>query len=152
MKQLVIIGLISLVGCADSKQSLNLNQDAALLYNEFISDSNIEGMNLSYDQPITVEFSDLSNRLNSAGTTVGLCTMIGYSIPGAKVLLDRGFWQVADDNMKRIILYHELGHCLLARIHSTNKDSIMYPVVNYPYANAVNFNEMIEELFINKGN
>ena len=39
-----------------------------------------------------------------------------------KVVIDRDFWNVANDNRKEFLVFHELGHCMLGRSHLDTKD------------------------------
>lgn len=38
-------------------------------------------------------------------------------------------WDTLSDTQKEIVVFHELGHCLLGRVHNESKQSIMYPSI-----------------------
>lgn len=39
------------------------------------------------------------------------------------ILLDRNYWDKATDDEKVLIVFHELGHCVLKKEHNDQKDS-----------------------------
>ena len=40
-----------------------------------------------------------------------------------QVTIDKPFWNKASDLAKEFVVFHELGHCYLARLHDESKDS-----------------------------
>jgi hypothetical protein len=85
------------------------------------------------------------------GGVNGLCTLSDASSP--TVSIDPTYWSVASDAQKENLVFHELGHCLLSRVHVTtlNADgtpaSMMFP---YTLAGSIylqNHAEYIAELF-----
>ncbi|MDZ4708636.1 MAG: hypothetical protein SH818_09585 [Saprospiraceae bacterium] len=40
-----------------------------------------------------------------------------------QVTIDKPFWNTASDLAKEFVVFHELGHCYLARLHDESKDS-----------------------------
>lgn len=64
---------------------------------------------------------------------------IGYCLYKDKTIyLDDEFWNNADDNSRQIVVNHELGHCLLGRVHieqeivennEVKPKSIMFPTI-----------------------
>lgn len=70
--------------------------------------------------------------LRSVGKkTIGLCQHKNKKI----ITLDRKFWNNASDARKETLLYHELGHCVLLRGHTSKRlptgeyASIMTPYI-----------------------
>ena len=88
-----------------------------------------------------------------AESVAGQCNF--YSHSPNHVIIDSEFWSRASDNFKEMIVFHELGHCILNRDHREGRTnsgfcvSIMrsgelpcrdaYTDVNKPY--------YVEELF-----
>ena len=83
---------------------------------------------------------------------IGLCKQ--YFRPKVReIILEEKTWQRLNDTQKLVLVFHELGHCVLDLPHVTDKVdgkplSIMYPSVS-PVARAWGTNEerYIEELF-----
>ncbi|MFN8338496.1 MAG: hypothetical protein U0T36_05700 [Saprospiraceae bacterium] len=74
--------------------------------NEFFQDANRYGKNISLDQyMLNISFTNL----NEAD---GRCYF-----DGNKILIDSYFWNNANQYIKRWLIYHELGHCILDRRH-----------------------------------
>lgn len=67
-------------------------------------------------------------------TTVGVCEY--YSDGSKKVHMNEDWWPTASTLSKKILVYHELGHCAFNRNHNTNifsggrPYSIMYPILD----------------------
>ena len=59
---------------------------------------------------ITAEFADIDGE-----GVAGTCTY-GSHLPG-HVVIDEQFWSRASDLLKEMIVFHELGHCVLMRDH-----------------------------------
>lgn len=72
------------------------------------------------------------------GSTIGQCEIGVFT---STITIDGEYWDLAADFERESLMYHELGHCLLRRAHTSERDedgcpsSIMYPTnsVNYCY-------------------
>ena len=74
---------------------------------EFIRDMNI------YSKVVKIGFADLdSGRL-------GVCYMFKDGRP-AYIKIDRKSWTTLTNNIRKALIYHELGHCLLRLQHISN--------------------------------
>ena len=77
------------------------------------------------DKEITVVYGHLDP------PTAGYCSvrtqMAGYNwVTTYKIVIDRDFWLDSPDCQKEILMYHELGHCALGRMHE-EEPSVMEP-------------------------
>lgn len=91
----------------------------------------------SIDVNYSVEF-DTANETGgstTSGVTVGVCQVwtSGYK----RVLINKAWWDLQADVSRKILMFHELGHCSLDRGHDNRRResdnmplSIMYPVIN----------------------
>jgi hypothetical protein len=59
----------------------------------------------------TIQFAG-QDELNSEHT-IGKCSVIG----GTDVIIAKPYWDSVDASIKRAIIFHELGHCILGRFH-----------------------------------
>lgn len=87
--------------------------------------------------------------------------MLGYCIPSVNlVVVSRQVWNVMDEQERKILLYHEWGHCALQRAHveileakTFCPDSLMYPYFNQLAKCYAQLEESyLEELFVNPHN
>lgn len=123
MRYLILIILAVTSGCG--KATINIEDDLVAYYNSFIRDAKAEGFDFT-SFPITIEFGDTS------GTIAAVCSR-SNSVP--KITVRRTFWDNVNDSMKKELIFHELGHCILNRGHdstfqqSGGPTSIMFPNV-----------------------
>lgn len=62
--------------------------------------------------------------LNITGKTIGLCE---YS--SVHIALDSKYWKDANILEREMLVFHELGHCLLDQRHTEGDDHIMNPSI-----------------------
>lgn len=83
---------------------------------------------------------------------VGLC-YYGNSTYTPRIEIAAWWWNFASNTQKEILVYHELGHCILGRKHDKvldiygNPESIMYPSVLSAYHYEANKENLLKELF-----
>lgn len=83
------------------------------------------GLDLDYDE-LSISFADLKD--NIAGT----CYSNGH------IDIDPEIWKRYGDDEREVLIFHELGHCLLNRGHTSGNFSdnapvsIMNPTIMYP--------------------
>lgn len=126
-------------------------------FNEYIADFAQYGKlytGKNYENPrLDLGFGDLSSIPTSEPNTevVGVCY---WSMLRPLIIVDNTFWLNADQFEREILLYHELGHCLLNRGHKEDMienegrpESIMYPLVISSYQYRSHKNAYMSELF-----
>lgn len=59
-------------------------------------------------------------------STIGLCFGFKQSILFRYIVLDSDYWEKADNYEKESLVFHELGHCILNKDHSTEMISSYY--------------------------
>lgn len=65
------------------------------------------------------------------GTVIGMC----FYMSPRFILINKSWWDRANETQREMVIYHELGHCALNREHSTRilasgaPASIMYPSI-----------------------
>jgi hypothetical protein len=148
IKTLTILVAVIVSGCGKGTNTI----DPALLpmYNNFVSDAAAAGVDVSNNQGITVQFAQLEEQ-NSLGELIGECSDLGYG--GGTVSIDTNFWTHSTPIAQKLLMYHELGHCLLDEGHSTDPNAIMYPIINNSENYAITgLQEQLDQLFANQGN
>lgn len=110
-----------------------------------------KGADISISFPISFQSLGYTNQ---EGGTNGVCrTKGGVAV---SVSLDPVFWSVASDYEKEVLVFHELGHCILFRDHTTQLDadgdpvSIMFPYTLDKLTFINKFGSYIDELFLQK--
>lgn len=69
------------------------------------------GVMVDYDQAnITAEI-----KLINEGSVAGSCTTNGHDL--RHITIDQTFWNQASELLREMVIFHELGHCILGRGH-----------------------------------
>lgn len=73
---------------------------------------------------------------------------VAYCVPGERVVVSRKKWETLEPIEKKVLIFHELGHCALNMDH-TSKDSvdIMTPELLDPELASDNWGYLVGELF-----
>lgn len=131
MKYLILLILLSSCG---TNNVFNINNEALSYVRKFERISKISIKNL------------IVNVVALDNTKLGQCT------PGSIPLIELNelYWNNGPYNRsqdRELLMFHELGHCILGRSHSKDTSSIMYPtfIGGDNYIN--NYNHYISELF-----
>ncbi|MBK6389466.1 MAG: hypothetical protein KA109_03405 [Saprospiraceae bacterium] len=124
----LLFGLVSLTACQidlggvfgnDSKDGTypNVEEELWPYFARFEKEAAQRGLTVDLkDAVITGVISDIS-----ADHVIGQCS---YSNQDPhKVTVDKPFWVSASDLGKEFVVFHELGHCYLGRLHDESMDS-----------------------------
>ncbi len=123
------------------------------LVNEFKSYYKIQNLT-----DITVIDFKPSTYMNSGsgGTVVGVCEV--YSNNTKQIHINSDWWPTTTETPKRILMYHELGHCVFNRNHDSRTmsdgkpNSLMNPILDIVVPYFLNHrNYYLEELSTNSG-
>jgi hypothetical protein len=123
--------LLATTGCARVYQVSVGQAEVELFYKEAQS----HGRNLR-DHDLIVRPGTLS------GNTVGQCQTGGVPT----VTLDTTFWAQADAAEREVLVFHELGHCLLNLDHSDHL-AIMWPYLLTQSFYLAHRTALVDELF-----
>lgn len=125
-----------------------LDREFVDYFNKFQKDGRDYGVKVDSYRLITV----FSNTYN--------VSRLAYCVPSLNlVVVSRSHWELMDSNTRKILLYHEWGHCILKRDHveqlyhfpSYCPMSMMYPYIEPPKRcyNKVTEDYYNMELFVN---
>lgn len=91
-----------------------------------------------------IDFKPGSYMNSSSGNTIiGVCEI--YSDGSKKVHMNEDWWPSGTELQKRILVYHELGHCHFNRAHDSrlfsdgHPYSVMHPIIDALVAHFTNF-------------
>lgn len=144
----VLLICMTTIGC--SKQFENdIEAELQVHFDNFVEEAETQGITISLDQ---IDIGGYIENIETRGT-LGQCK--SYSDGSKQITIDQPFWNQASDLEREYVVFHELGHCVLGREHSDEKDgngncvSIMQSgngdcSGNY---NSQNRNSLINELF-----
>jgi len=105
------------------KQAPSITPDFEHQVQSFVSNGEARGVKVDISG-LTMQFTRMFE-----GTSI-----LGVCVPSDKtVLINEDFWNKADPAERDFLVWHELGHCVLGRNHSTWMHeglpvSIMYPI------------------------
>lgn len=151
-RTLALLALLTLSACGKANTPDPVIQG---LVNDFVSDAGLHGRTLTVDTIIV--FGDVKAQ-GGETNAAGVCN-VGPN--GGTITLDSTYWNRVGDWSKKILLYHELGHCVLGRVHTTEMvevtdidnytqsapASIMYPSNLMPIASDAYNQALVDELF-----
>lgn len=77
------------------------------------------------------------------GSMVGFCD---YEAPTPTITIDATFWDNSDTIIQELLIFHELGHCIINRVHKTTMNQDLMPEsIMYPYI--TEFQGQVNELY-----
>lgn len=94
---------------------------------------------------VTFYFTRDEITLSDAITTLGAC----YKPDNQRrtVILNETHWENADGIKRMILVFHELGHCLLNKDHNDSELNIMNSKIIPAYEFAANEKDLIDDMF-----
>ena len=116
---LFVIFILSTTSCQqdliqdESRDSLrgDIPTDLTSYFKSFQDEALQHGIIVDYDAAnVTAEIQNLNQ-----GSVAGTCTTNGQDLQ--HITIDKEFWDQATHLIKEMIIFHELGHCILGRGH-----------------------------------
>lgn len=125
LNRLLIFLLLS-SGCGSYSESLNPKNNIDPEFNSLVQKFEQEQNETVY---VDITFKKIEP------PAVGLCWRYEESKTGVSIEIDPDYWFSTTETKKEVLLFHELGHCILGRDHEEEKlyytipKSIMFPYV-----------------------
>ncbi len=102
-----------MVSSCDKNTNQIIDPATEIYVEEFFKEANLRGLNLDReDYNLMVSFEDLPEG------AVGRC----LSSSRKRIALDIDYWQSANACVRKLLIFHELGHCILNREHLNHKN------------------------------
>ncbi len=111
----------------------------------FQAEARLRGKDIEITRLI-IEYGDPSP-MSDNSATVGVCWHLPLQVP--RIVVDREFWDMINDDAKEQLIFHEMGHCVLGQDHREN--SVMEPSVLDPGYYRAHRTELLDEFFNFKG-
>lgn len=90
----------------------DIPSELAPYFLSFKEEASARGLAINYETAnVTAEISEIDQ-----GSVAGTCTTNGHTI--RHIRIDQGFWDRAPQLQREMVIYHELGHCILGRGHT----------------------------------
>lgn len=150
MRKIILISIAITLGCAapQVQNNINIPGDFVSYAQQFEVMGNIKITNLIIQfAPVAQIKSDIFG-----GTVIGYCDV---ELGTPTISIDKDYWENASNAMKLELLFHEMGHCVLHRGHTSvtlpdgTPASIMNPTIFNEIILTRNYNYYIHELFSN---
>lgn len=147
----LLLFILLLIGCGSPEDKI-LGPDYEKVYDvqgfetyitSFKRDSVAYGNGVQIDDLI-IRFEDIPQEKEGV-FTLGTCTYAWNQNPVIRI--DPGHWEWLSDNGRLMLVYHELGHCVLKQGHREGFVSIMNPLLPPSFMFEQNREEMLRELF-----
>lgn len=146
MRTVLLLISLTLVGCGSGYNDKMIAQEFVPYVEKFIEAANAAQVTVSFDN-VRIQFSEFGEAQNLLG---GVCQRTRFD----NVIINRDNWEKASELKRTVIIFHELGHCLLKRKHvdavtPTGPVSLMHSAVAAYYMPEVeaNFEAYAHELF-----
>lgn len=140
MKYNILILILSISSCVSflEDQIRIIDSDILPFYEMFIYEGIKRGKNFSMVD-ISIRFSD---NIKTRGSNYHRIDHV------VDILINKGLWDQSNNNVKEVLIMHELGHGILGRDHKKNCNSIMIKGAACKYVAYIrNRKEMLDELF-----
>lgn len=126
MRYLITLGWMSLAlaGCGQAPEAYS--QDIAYIVNEFQLDAAAHGKPLVVVSQIG--FGD-TRAITGLMNAIGACQS---GLNQGKITINEAYWVSINDMDKKMLLYHELGHCVLGRAHNAAAQTIAVNAPGFP--------------------
>jgi hypothetical protein len=142
MYRLLLVSILGLTSCAAPENTDGVFTQYMQSFNAAASSVNSKAY--AY---VPITFGDTTV---AGSDVVGLCYLSG----SPRVLIDEDAWNTSSSPKREVVVFHELGHCVLGRQHRTDLSpdgsrpmSIMFPYVLDADTYMQHRQEYIKELF-----
>lgn len=120
---LVVLIALSLTGCGKSIQAGHIAPEAQPYVDQFLAEAKARGVELTLNVEVVIDDVTLYGEEYNHRT-------LGFCLSSGKVVLSKLYWDSwidENDLSKRLLVFHELGHCLLFRAHKDGEKQILNP-------------------------
>ena len=126
-------------------QPNNIQTEFMPYYSQFLREAKKRGVYLAYDQGLTIEFAD-DLSMPGLPITLGVCSNVGHG--NSTIKINQQQWEHERQAIKFITIFHELGHCILGKVHVQDKQALMNALVDGAVARySTDLDKLLDEFF-----
>lgn len=93
----------------------NISSELAPYFITFQEEANRYGLEVDFEAShVTGQLQEINS-----GNVAGSCTTNGHDL--RDIVIDQSFWNEASHLLKEMVVFHELGHCILGRGHTESQ-------------------------------
>lgn len=148
---LFLLSTLTIQSCQkDSNDEAAIDELLQPYFNKFQVEAALRGIEVDFE----------TNGITAALTRINDSSVAGQCIHNAetpnRIVISRFYWNQIDTAKKEFLIFHELGHCILNRLHLDTKDasgncvSIMHSadgICTFNYNTTATRNKYLDELF-----
>lgn len=143
MKYICLVFLLGLIGCGKEPGNpgeVNIDPTFSAYVQKFKDEGESYGLTITIAN-IFIHFGDASQPPNQPGRC-------DKKDEFKEVIINKEHWKFYDEFDKQIVIYHELGHCILNRRHRDDIISIMNTYKIWSSIYKFNYSKFNHELFL----
>lgn len=111
-----VLMILVFLSCSEEKQEQTIDAELQKYFQSFQQEARSRGVDLNLeDEQIDGYISNISGQ-----GVIGNCTR--YASGKKELTIDTDHWNTSTDSEKELVVFHELGHCILGRVHTEEKD------------------------------
>ncbi len=119
IKESLITSCLILGGCKDNIKAYG---EFTPIVESFLEEGRERGVVFDYTHmPYSIEYGVMQKN------------QLAMCINREKILVNQEYWSGMSAHCKELVLFHELGHCVLDLGHSSYDEDIMYPSTDIRY-------------------
>lgn len=131
MKTFMLLSFILLTACNQSlhyDKAVSITADFKPYVDDFVSEGKIVGKTIVIDN-LSIHFIPTLE-----GSVIGECWGRNYGTAGTpSILISKEYWDYANEVERHVLLFHEMGHCVLGRNHVETMQPFGVTSIMYPY-------------------
>ena len=94
---------------------VDIDSELAPYFIIFQEEASNHGLNIDYESSnVSAEIIQIDE-----GSVAGTCSTNGHDL--RHITIDQSFWNRASPLLREMVIFHELGHCILGRGHSEDQ-------------------------------
>jgi hypothetical protein len=98
-------------GSSSHQKTVSIEAQFQPVVQNFLTEAQNQGRSITIDDLVIVSVQGLS------GETMGECELDPSGASSPTIRVSQAFWDSLDSDSQEELLFHELGHCVLGRVH-----------------------------------
>ncbi len=112
---IIVFACTALLSCREEVYIYDVQPEFQPYLNDFLNEGQARGKSFDLSERDFILIFKPSGEPSTSAA--GECNVV----PGDSIIIDQGWWNSFDPSQKEVLIYHELGHCVLGRHHDDSK-------------------------------